>query len=123
MDDIARHGRRSTKADPALDRKLSKLSAHERTELLERLVRRHAPNERGYGEEESKRAAVLAVLFEFPRASYSALATLLYGADSLENRLKVAGHANQLGAAGKLRKVARGAWEPGPKHPARLPKR
>ncbi len=122
MDDISRHGRRSTKADPALDRKLAKLSAKERAELLERLVARHAPDERGYGDDESKRAAVLAVLFEFPRASYSALATLIYGEDSLENRLKIGGHANQLGATGKLRKVARGAWEPGTKHPARKPK-
>jgi hypothetical protein len=118
MDHIPPHGRRATKADPALDRKLAKLSVKERSELLERLIRRHTPDERAYGEDESKRAAVLAVLYAYPRASYSALATIIYGADSLQNRLKIGGHANQLGAAGKLRKVARGAWEPGPEHPA-----
>jgi len=119
MDDTPRHGRRSSATDPKLDRKLQGLTGRERSTLLDDLVGRYTPDERGYGEEQSKRAGVLAVLYAYPRASYSALATLLYGDDSLENRLKVAGHANQLGEEKRLQKVGRGAWEPGPSHPAR----
>ncbi len=120
MEAQSRRGRTSTATDPKLERKLQGMSANDRAALLEDLLRRHVPDEREYKDEQSKRAGVLAVLYAFPRASYSAISMLLYGDDSLENRLKVAGHAAQLGAARKLRNVGRGAWEPGPKHPSRV---